>query len=323
MKNYDPRVTPWQINEQDFPHDGYSAKKLQFLLRYAILAPSSHNTQPWKFSPGEDEIHVFIDRTRWLKVADPDQRELHISVGCALENLLIAAEHFEYGHQVTYFPEPVNEELVATVKLKPQGQPTPFRNPALFEAILNRQTNRKVYEKRPIPQDDLQYLQNCCVEGGIWLHMTDDLETKRKVDELIIRSDATQFSDPAFREELGYWIGQGVFGAPWLIAKIGQLAVTYTNMTKGQAKKDSEVLMSAPILADISSEVNDRESQVKVGQVFERVCLVATTLGIRVHPMSQILEISEQKAEVAKLIPKPDMVPQHTFRLGYAELMLA
>lgn len=320
MKNYDPRVTPWQINEQDFPHDGYSAKKLQFLLRYAILAPSSHNTQPWKFSFGEDEIHVFIDRTRWLKVADPDQRELHISVGCALENLLIAAEHFEYGHQVTYFPEPANEELVATVKLKPQGQPTPFRNPALFEAILNRQTNRKVYEERPIPQDDLQYLQNCCVEGGIWLHMTDDLETKRKVDELIIRSDATQFSDPAFREELGYWIGQGVFGAPWLIAKIGQLAVTYMNITKGQDKKDSEVLMSAPILAAISSEVNDRESQVKVGQVFERVCLVATTLGIRVHPMSQILEISEQKDEVAKLISKPDVVPQHTFRLGYAEL---
>lgn len=228
--------------------------------------------------------------------------------------------HLTLPHQVTYFPEPANEELVATVKLKPQGQPTPFRNPALFEAILNRQTNRKVYEKRPIPQDDLQYLQNCCVEGGIWLHMTDDLETKRKVDELIIRSDATQFSDPAFREELGYWIGQGVFGAPWLIAKIGQLAVTYTNMTKGQAKKDSEVLMSAPILAAISSEVNDRESQVKVGQVFERVCLVATTLGIRVHPMSQILEISEQKDEVAKLIPKPDVVPQHTFRLGYAEL---
>ena len=149
--------------------------------------------------------------------------------------------------------------------------------------------------------------------------MTDDLETKRKVDELIIRGDATQFSDPAFREELGYWIGQGVFGAPWLIAKIEQLAVTYMNMSKGQAKKDSEVLMSAPILAAISSEVNDRESQVKVGQVFERVCLAATILGICVQPMSQILEIPELKTEVGKLIPKSDVFPQHTFRLGYAE----
>jgi len=319
MKKYGPLATPWQIKEHEFPQDRDPTAKLQFLLRYAILAPSSHNTQPWKFSVGEDEIQVFIDRTRLLKVADPDQRELHISVGCALENLLIAAEHFGYGHQVAYLPEPANEELAATVKFMPQGQPTPFRDPALFEAILTRHTNRKVYDERPIPQGDLQHLQNCCVEGDIWLHMTDDLETKRKADELIIRGDAIQFSDPAFREELGYWIGQGLLGTPWLMSKMAQLTVTYMNLSKGQAKKDSEVLMSAPVLAAISSEVNNRESQVKVGQVFERVCLAATIRRIRVHPMSQILELPELKTEVAKLIPKPNVVPQHTFRLGYAE----
>lgn len=319
MKKYDPRVTPWQINERDFTREGVSAENLKFLLRYAILAPSSHNTQPWKFSVGEDEIQVLVDRTRWLKVADPDQRELYITVGGALENLLIAAEHFGYGPQVAYLPEPANEELAATVKFMPHGEPSPFREPALFDAISSRHTNRKIYEERPIPQSDLQHLQNYCVEEGIWLHMTDDLEIKRKVDELIIRGDATQFSDPAFCEELGYWLGQGVFGASWLIAKMEQLAVTYMNIGKGQSKKDSEVLMSASVLAALSSKVNDRKSQVNVGQVFERVCLAATMLGIRVHPMSQILEISELKTEVAKLIPELDVFPQHTFRLGYAE----
>ncbi len=319
MKKHDPKVTPWQVAEQDFPKDSALEEKFKFLLRYAILAPSSHNTQPWKFSVAEDEIQVFIDRTRWLKVADPDQRELYISVGCALENLLIAAEHFGYGHQVAYFPKPANEELAVTVKFMPHGEPSPFREPALFNTISSRHTNRKIYEERPIPQNDLQHLRNYCVEEGIWLHMTDDIEIKRKVEELIIRGDAIQFSDPAFREELGYWLGQGVFGAPWLMSKMEQLAVTYMNISKGQAKKDSEVLMSAPVLAALSSEVNNRESQVKVGQVFERVCLAATILGIRVHPMSQILEISELKAEVGKLIPTPNVVPQHTFRLGYAE----
>lgn len=240
-------------------------------------------------------------------------------VGCALENLLIATEHFGYGHQVAYFPEPANEELVATVKFMPHGEPSPFREPALFDTISNRHTNRKFYEERPIPQSDLQHLQNRCVEEGIWLHMTDDLEIKRKADELIIRGDTIHFSDLAFREELGYWIGQGLLGTPWLMSKMAQLTVTYMNMSKGQAKKDSEVLMSAPVLAALSSEVNNRESQVKVGQVFERVCLAATMLGIRVHPMSQILEIPELKTEVGKLIPKSDVFPQHTFRLGYAE----
>ena len=227
------------VKEKEFPKAGSIEEKLTFLLRYVILAPSSHNTQPWKFSVREDEIQVFVDRTRWLRVADPDQRELYISVGCAVENLLIAAEHFGYGHQVIYFPEPGQEELTATVKFEPRGQPSPFRDSALFDAIPSRQTNRKVYEERPIPWGDLNHLQSCCVEGGIWLHMTDDLEIKRKVDELVIRGDAIQFSDPAFREELGYWIGQGVFGASWLIAKIGQLAVTHMNIGKGQARKDS------------------------------------------------------------------------------------
>jgi hypothetical protein len=226
MKKYDPRVTPWQIKEHDFPREGAPTEKLQFLLRYAILAPSSHNTQPWKFSVGEDEIKVFVDRTRWLKVADPDQRELYISVGCALENLLIATEHFGYGHQVAYLPEPANEELAAVVKFMPHGEPSPFREPALFEAISSRHTNRKFYEERPIPQSDLQHLQNRCVEEGIQLHVTDDPAIKRRVDELMVRADAQQFADPAWRDELGYWIGQGAFGMPWLVSKVAQLAVT-------------------------------------------------------------------------------------------------
>jgi hypothetical protein len=60
-----------------------------------------------------------------------------------LENLLIAAEYFEYGHQVAYFPEPTKEELAATVKFMPHGEPSPFREHALFGAFSSRHTNRK------------------------------------------------------------------------------------------------------------------------------------------------------------------------------------
>ena len=103
--------------------------------------------------------------------------------------MLIAAEHFRYGHQVAYFPKPDKEELAAVVKFSPHGEPSPFRESALFDAIPVRRTNRKVYE------------------------------------------------------ELGYWIGQGVFGTPWPMSKMAQFVVTYMNMSKGQAKKDSEALM--------------------------------------------------------------------------------
>lgn len=81
---------------------------------------------------------------------------------------------------------------------------------------------------------------------------------------------------------------------------------------------DTRLVMSAPVWAVLCSSVNDREAQVKVGQAFARFCLMATALGIRVHPMSPIVEIPELKAQVTKLLPKPDMIPQHAFRLGYA-----
>lgn len=314
---YDPKITPWQIREHDFPRHG-AAAKLSFLIRYALLAPSSHSTQPWKFSLGPNRVQVFVDKTRWLRVADQDQRELHVSVGCALENLLIAAEHFGYGHQTVYFPKHENDDLIAEVTLTPQDQPSPYRDKDLFDALTYRHTNRQTYEEQPIPQADLRCLEECCVEEDIQLHTTSDIETKRRVDELIVHADALQFADPAWREELGHWIGQGAFGTSWLMSKMGRLAVTYLNMGKSTARKDSELLMSSPVLAVLCSKKNDRASQVKVGQVLERIWLRATDLGIQLQPMNQILQIPDFKEEVTRLIPLPGF-PQLTFRLGYAE----
>src|SRR5581483_2756767 len=150
VRKYDLQVDAWQVRESNFPRLRDEAQKLGFLLRYAVLAPSSHNTQPWKFAIGRNEIALFVNKDRWLRVADADQRELYTSLGCALENLLIAAENFGYRHQVTYFPEPSNLQLVAAVEFLAGGQPTPYRPPELFAAITCRHTNHKRYEARAI-----------------------------------------------------------------------------------------------------------------------------------------------------------------------------
>ena len=71
----------WDVSHSDFPANSSQQDRLSFLLRYAILAPSSHNSQPWKFNVTKDEILVFADKSRWLQVADADQRELYLSLG--------------------------------------------------------------------------------------------------------------------------------------------------------------------------------------------------------------------------------------------------
>ena len=79
------------------------------------------------------------------------------------------------------------------------------------------------------------------------------------------------------------------------------------------------VQLNAPVFGIICAKENDRLSQVKVGQVFERIYLTATALGIRLQPMSQLTAVPEIRAELADLIPKKDTFPQQPFRLGYAE----
>src|SRR5688572_7238358 len=70
------------------------------IVHYAIQAPSSHNSQPWKFKIEDDRILIYPDYNRSLEVTDSDHRQLFISLGCALENLVIAARHFNYHPMV-------------------------------------------------------------------------------------------------------------------------------------------------------------------------------------------------------------------------------
>ena len=88
------KLAAWDVKETDFPFEGSLFEQLKFLLRYAVLAPSGPNTQPWKFSIKDDEISVIADFTRSLPSVDTNDRTLYISHGCVLANLLVAAEHF-------------------------------------------------------------------------------------------------------------------------------------------------------------------------------------------------------------------------------------
>ncbi len=311
-------TTPWTTIESDFPASYPMTDRLRFLIRYALLAPSSHNTQPWQFRIAADRIDVFMDEGRWLKVADKDQRELHISIGCALENLLIAAKHFGLAHRTEYLTDPANPMHAATVRVSEDGRPSPGPSHDLFPMISVRHTNHGEYDGRAIPADVLDRLSGCNDKPSVTLLLTANEEIKWKVDELVVRADANEFANPAFREELGHWIGQGVFGTSWLMSKIGKLAVTYVNMGASIAKKDSAVLMSSPVLGLISSERNDRETQIKVGQVYQRLSLLAASSGLWCQPMSQLVQVEEIKQELSQLQANPALFPQHPFRLGFA-----
>jgi len=171
-------------------------------VRYATLAPSGHNTQPWKFSLKGDCIRIFPDFTRRLPVVDPDNRELYISLGCALENLLIAAKYCGYDPEVEYFPasEP-NECLLITFKRANAAEKN-----NLFQAIPTRHTNRREYNKEQIPAADLNKIGSVPIENGVTsLVLTEPGDIEQIID-LVREGNRIQMNDDAFMNEIISWI---------------------------------------------------------------------------------------------------------------------
>lgn len=338
--DYKPTLMPWTVNEADMP-SGNRRARLLHLVRYAVLAPSTHNTQPWRFEVFDDTIRLFMDETRWLEVADADQRELHISAGCALENLLVAAEHYGYRCNVKLLPDERDHSLMAELSFAEKGAATgaaysPHRE-GLFDFLTLRVTNHRVYDGRPVAQDALRELQSVCVEPGLRLMLLSDPSSRHRIDDLVMRADAVQFADPAFRAELGHWLGQGAFGETWFMAKLSQMAMRLVNMGERMAKRDSAAMMSAPVFGVIVADNLEEEVvprlQVMAGQMYERVHLMATRLGLSMQPMNQVLQQRYFKAALTDVLfgtkETPLMIahqaeemppaPQMLFRLGHSE----
>jgi nitroreductase len=315
-----PAVTKdvWEIYEQDFPGTAPFELQVRFLLRYAILAPSTRNTQPWRFAVEANTVQVFADLERWQPVSDPDDRELYLSLGCAVENLLVAAEHFGFRHEVTYFPERGNAELAATVAFAPGGTPSPARAGITLDTILRRHNDNSVYRPAPVPAEVRRRLEGCRVEPELRLDLTDDHLFRRWVDQLTLEADRLEFANPAFRKELGHWLGQGVFGLPKAVSRLGRLAVSRFDLGEPVARQDHKILDSAALLGLISATSDTHLAHVRTGQLFERLWLTATAMGVSVHPMSQTMRRPEVRAAMAELLPARGWIPQHLFRVGYS-----
>ncbi|HUH13104.1 MAG TPA: nitroreductase family protein [Longimicrobiales bacterium] len=302
-----------------FPREGSEADRLRFLLRYALAAPSSHNSQPWLFRLGEGEVELRADLTRWLRVADSDQRELYLSLGCALENLLIAAEHFGYSHEVTLRPDDALPTFAARVGLRAaSGGRSAHRPLELFEAIAERHTAAVHFDGRPVEGVELARLQALVVEDDIRLVTTKDDGLRRAVRDLVVQSDQMRYPRPEYRHELASWVRDGSLGAPWGLRWAAGLAISELDLTGPMARKDAGRMDSAGALALVTSAGDDPRSQLRAGQVLERMWLMATHRGLAVQPMSGPLEVPQLRQELGLVFGTEEGVPQHLFRLGYA-----
>jgi nitroreductase len=313
-----PATKVRQVSEQEFPGTLPLEEQLRFLLRYAVLAPSARNAQPWRFEVDGATVRLYADPARWQPVADPAQRELYLGLGCALENLLVAAEHFGFGTSVTYLPDPGDPGLAAAVAFGPGGTPAAARAGLGPATLLARRTAHGVFADRPIRVSELRALERAAEDDEIVVRFTEVPGRRHAVEELHARAAGILMECPEYRRELGDVIGSGDLGTPWPLSRLGRLAASSARIAHRLEELELAALRSSPVLALIAARDDDHRSHLRSGQVLERVWLAATRLGLGVQPASAALEVPETRAELVPVFDlPPGLVAQELVRIGW------
>ena len=324
---------PWlnydqQVNSTQRPLEKSATLSIQMreLVRYATLAANGHNTQPWQFALKEDAIEIHPDYARGLAVVDPSDRELWISLGCALENLLVAARAVGYTPEVIY-PDAADFIHIRLTADTPQGGP-------LFDAIPLRQNTRSDYDGQLVKSADLDQVQALPLEPGVALHFVTNPTNLETVVEYLNQGNLSQYADQAFLNELIHWLRftkkealaslDGLYtrctGNPEVPRWLGQMFVAGTQPQQ-QADADAKKLRSSPGAVVVTSESEDKTAWVRTGQVYERLALQLTALNIKSAFLNQPIEVADVRRQFQSALGLGNALPQLLLRFGYADPM--
>jgi hypothetical protein len=299
---------------------------LRELVRYSTLAASGHNTQPWKFAIQESAIEIYPDCTHRLLVVDPEDRELWISLGCALENLIVAARALGYTPEVTY---PIAEDCIYVRLTENSRQGSP-----LFDAIPLRQNTRSEYDGQSIQNSDLDQLQMLSLEPGVTLRFVLNAAELNTMLQYVNQGNLSQYADKAFVAELMNWIRfnkkealtslDGLYspcsGNPEVPRWLGRMFVSGTKPRK-QANADARKVRSSAGAVVVASEADDKTAWVRTGQVYERLALKMTSLNIKSAFVNQPIEVEELRLQFQSAMGIGLYLPQLLVRFGYADPM--
>jgi hypothetical protein len=325
----DPALDPWAEAIDEFPLTSRAPEKFRAALRYAVLAPSSHNSQPWLFRLAGDTLELYADRARALPVVDPDDRELVISCGAALRFLRTALTHFGQGASVRLLPDPSNPDLLSEVVLTDSIVPTE-RDHALFGAIRGRRTNRYPFTAQPIPEVVLGHARHQAEKDRVWLQTLTGESDRTALAELIAEGDRLQLADRRFRRELASWVHANrsssrdgmpgyAHGIGNLASEVGPLVIRTFDIGDGRAARDRQLALGSPALAILWTEDDSPLQWLQAGLGLAGALLSLQADGVAASYLNQAVEVPELRDKVRSLLGR-EGAPQLILRLGYGKV---
>ncbi len=310
------------------------------LVGAAVLAANAHNSQPWLFRVGPQRIDLFADMTRTLGAMDPQLRELDLSLGCALENLVLAGPAHGTAAEVTLLPQPGDSTHIARIDLIA----TAAAASPLYAAVAHRHTDRGAYDTaRAVGRAALDKLGAHVGAPDAQLVWFTTGAEKAAFGDLTLRATEAIIADRQQSADDYLWyrsswqeiqakkdgITIDPSGQTPLIRAVSKIVpVSRQQNSDGWLKgmRTIQVPTAAAFGAIVVRDPADRTGRLAAGRAWQRMHLSATLDGLALQPVCQIPERIDREAAaglpaefstaMAALLPSGTH-PVMTFRIGY------
>jgi hypothetical protein len=304
---------------------------IRTIIEYGVMAPSGHNTQPWKFIVSKNEIQIHPDFNRALPVVDGDNHALYISLGCAAENIILAAARAGYGSELKITKSHAGVEFIK-IELQPDSE---NHRDDLFNYIEERQVTRNDYTSKKVSSEDLRLLIDSSKFQGVQVRSFKTPEEITELKPLIIEGSNRQFQNKDFVRELVSWIRfskkeieekrDGIWhasmGFPATGRLLGNLIMSKFVSDKSEAKRWEKLIEASAGYLLFIAEENDVWHWVNTGRAFQRFGLTACKLKINHAHVNMPCEEIEVRKKMAKSLKIEKGNPLLLIRFGYSKKM--
>jgi nitroreductase len=295
----------------------------------ATLAPSVHNTQPWRFVLTGDALEVHADPIRRLPVLDPTGRQMLISCGCAVFNARVSLAASGFHATVERMPDPVRPNLIArvTAHLGSPGVDPDLQGLAALDASIDtRRTNRRQFAAEAVPESVVDLLVAAAAAEGATLMPITRPEDRLSVAIESQRADAQENADPAYRAELRMWTtgddlrndGVPASAIPYGAAGGHDDVPVRDFDTTGAGELPTETRSGMnQCLMLLGTDTDSREAWLRGGEALERVLLEIARHGYAASPITQLIEMPNTRAMLRQQL-RLTMHPHVLLRVGRA-----
>lgn len=313
------RPKMWVISKEAFPRKKSTEEKLKFILRYGILAPNPHNSQPWLFEIKKNKIIIHPQFQKRLKSTDDKSREIWISIGALIENLIIAGQNFGFS---------VKEKIQGKKIIVTFNKGKTKKN-KLFDFITKRVTNKRKAKRILFETKNINKLKKMKFEKDTDAFLLDDNKDLEKVINLIDEANDILYSSERHKKEIISWmrfnnyqikktkdgIPYKTMGIPKVSTKIGRIFMKFFLSPKFIKKGDEQKIKNSSGIIIITSKRDCFRCWLNTGKTMQKILLEITSFKMQYSFLNQPCQAKRTRKKLKKITKD---WPQIIIRTGYA-----